>query len=91
MGLGMPELIVIFVIALILSKVVLVVFFLESTRFIIPLVPGISAVQGAALRELLIAVALLVVLRFYARGLVPERIPQPPLPAAPPAPSAPTN
>jgi branched-chain amino acid transport system permease protein len=63
---------------------VLVVFFLESTRFITPLVPGISAVQGAALRELLIAVALLVVLRFYARGLVPERIPQPPLPAAPP-------
>ena len=63
---------------------VLVVFFLESTRFIIPLVPGISAVQGAALRELLIAVALLVVLRFYARGLVPESIPQPPLPTAPP-------
>jgi branched-chain amino acid transport system permease protein len=63
---------------------VLVVFFLESTRFIIPWVPGLSAVQGAALRELLIACALLVVLRFYARGLVPESIPQPPLPAAPP-------
>jgi len=47
-------------------------------------VPGISHVQGAALRELLIAVALLVVLRFYARGLVPEHISQPPLPTAPP-------
>src|SRR5204862_4200025 len=32
-----------------------VVFLLESTRFVIPLVPGVSAVQGAALRELLIA------------------------------------
>jgi branched-chain amino acid transport system permease protein len=63
---------------------VLVVFFLESTRFVIPLVPGISHVQGAALREFLIALALLVVLRFYARGLVPERIAQPPLPAPPP-------
>ena len=62
---------------------VLVVFFLESTRFVVPLVPGISAVQGAALREFLIAFALLVVLRFYAKGLVPERIPQPPLPTTP--------
>ncbi|MSP48925.1 MAG: hypothetical protein EXQ95_06320 [Alphaproteobacteria bacterium] len=63
---------------------VVVVFFLESTRFVIPWVPGLSAVQGAALREFLIAAALLVVLRFYAKGLVPERIPQPPLPTAPP-------
>ena len=59
---------------------VLVVFFLESTRFIVPLVPGISAVQGAALRELLIAAALLIVLRFYARGLIPETISHPALP-----------
>jgi branched-chain amino acid transport system permease protein len=64
---------------------VVVVFFLEATRFITPLIPGISAVQGAALRELLIAVALLVILRFYAKGLVPERIKHPSLPAAPPA------
>ena len=61
---------------------VLVVFFLESTRFIVPLIPGITAVQGAALRELLISVALLVILRFYARGLIPERIEDPPLPVA---------
>jgi len=59
---------------------VVVVFFLEATRFITPLIPGISAVQGAALRELLVAVALLAILRFYAKGLVPERIEQPPLP-----------
>ena len=60
---------------------VLVVVFLESTRFIVPLIPGISAVQGAALREFLIALALLVILRFYARGLIPERIRHPVLPA----------
>src|SRR5207244_5031904 len=41
---------------------VLVVFFLESTRFVVPLIPGITAVQGAALRELMISVALLVIL-----------------------------
>jgi branched-chain amino acid transport system permease protein len=59
---------------------VLVVFFLESTRFIIPYIPEISAVQGAALREILIAVALLLVLRVRARGLVPEKIANVPLP-----------
>jgi len=59
---------------------VVVVFFLESTRFIIPFLPFVSAVQGAALKEMLIAVALLVILRFYTHGLVPERIQQPALP-----------
>jgi branched-chain amino acid transport system permease protein len=60
---------------------VLVVFFLESTRFIVPLIPGLSAVQGAALRELTISIALLVVLRFYAKGLLPEHVRHPTLPA----------
>jgi branched-chain amino acid transport system permease protein len=65
---------------------VLVVFFLEATRFVIPLLPvGLSAVQGAALREILIALALLLILRFYTRGLVPEAVPQPALPDASPA------
>lgn len=59
---------------------VLVVFFLESTRFVIPYIPEISAVQGAALREILIAVALLLILRVRARGLVPEKIANVPLP-----------
>ncbi|HEU0159086.1 MAG TPA: branched-chain amino acid ABC transporter permease [Hyphomicrobiaceae bacterium] len=58
---------------------VLVVFFLESTRFLAPLIPGLSAVQAAAVRELAISVALLVILRFYARGLLPERIEPPAL------------
>jgi branched-chain amino acid transport system permease protein len=53
---------------------VVVVFFLESTRFVIPLVPGLSPVQGAALREFLISASLIVVLRFRPGGLVPERI-----------------
>jgi branched-chain amino acid transport system permease protein len=60
---------------------VLVVFFLESTRFVVPLIPSLSAVQAAALRELLISVALLLILRFYAKGLLPERIKHPLLPA----------
>ncbi|MFI5013107.1 MAG: branched-chain amino acid ABC transporter permease [Hyphomicrobiales bacterium] len=53
---------------------VVVVFFLESTRFIIPLVPGLSPVQGAALREFLISVSLIVLLRWRPSGLLPERI-----------------
>jgi branched-chain amino acid transport system permease protein len=62
-----------------------VVFLLESTRFVIPWVPGVSAVQGAALRELLIATLLIVMLRYRPRGLIPERLPRIPVP-----PSAPT-
>src|SRR5215468_9275662 len=61
---------------------VLVVFFLESTRFLAPLIPGLSAVQAASVRELAVSVALLVILRFYAKGLLPERIEPPALPAA---------
>ena len=51
---------------------VLVVSFLEGTRFIVPLVPGLSAVQGAALREMITSGALLVLLRFRTQGLIPE-------------------
>jgi branched-chain amino acid transport system permease protein len=61
---------------------VAVVFFLESTRFVIPWLPFISAVQGAALREILIAGLLLVILRFYTQGLIPEVVQQPALPGA---------
>ena len=67
---------------------VVVVFFLESTRFVIPLLPFVSAVQGAALREMLIAAALLVILRIYTQGLVPEKIQQPALPGVPRTPRA---
>jgi branched-chain amino acid transport system permease protein len=61
----------------------LIVFFLESTRFVIPLVPMISAVQGAALREILIAALLIVLLRYNPQGLVPERLPRLPVADAP--------
>jgi branched-chain amino acid transport system permease protein len=58
-----------------------VVTFLESTRFIVPLVPGLSSVQGAALREFLISVSLIVILRFRSGGLLPEAREHPVLPA----------
>jgi branched-chain amino acid transport system permease protein len=51
---------------------VLIVTFLEGTRFIVPLIPGISAVQGAALQEIFISGALLLLLRFRTQGLLPE-------------------
>ena len=50
---------------------VAVVFFLESTRFIVPLIPWLTHVQGAALREILISVTLLVILRYHTKGLIP--------------------
>jgi branched-chain amino acid transport system permease protein len=50
----------------------LIVFLLESARFVIPFVPGLSAVQGAALREFLIAALLIVILRLRPAGLLPE-------------------
>ena len=53
---------------------VVVVFFLESTRFVIPLIPGLSPVQGAALREFLISASLIVILRWRPGGLLPESI-----------------
>jgi branched-chain amino acid transport system permease protein len=64
-----------------------IVFLLESTRFVIPLVPGLGLVQGAALRELLIASLLIVMLRYKPEGLIPERlafIPAPEVPSRPP-------
>jgi branched-chain amino acid transport system permease protein len=55
---------------------------LESARFFVELIPGVTAVQRAALKELLIAVALILVLRLLPSGLVPERIPPAPRPNA---------
>lgn len=49
-----------------------VVLLLESGRFLIPLLPGLSAVQAAALREFLIAAMLLILLRLRPSGLLPE-------------------
>ena len=55
-----------------IAGAVLVVTFLEGTRFIVPFIPGLSAVQGAALREMAISAVLLVLLRFRTQGLLPE-------------------
>ena len=51
---------------------IVVVTFLEATRFIVPLLPGLTYVQGAALREILISASLIIVLRFRPQGLMPE-------------------
>ena len=60
----------------------LVVFFLESTRFVTAGLPGLKPVQVAAVREFLIGASLIVVLRFRPAGLIPERIPRHAAPAA---------
>jgi branched-chain amino acid transport system permease protein len=57
-----------------------VVFLLEATRFAIPLVPGVTPVQGAAMREFLVAALLIVMLRFRPAGLIPERLVRLPVP-----------
>ena len=51
---------------------------LESSRFLVELIPAVSAVQRAALKEMLIAVALILVMRLMPAGLLPERIPRAP-------------
>jgi branched-chain amino acid transport system permease protein len=53
---------------------------LESARFVVAVIPAVTAVQRAALKELLIAVTLIVVLRLMPSGLLPERIPPAPRP-----------
>ena len=55
----------------------LVVFFMESTRFVTGGLPGLKPVQVAAMRELLIGLSLIVVLRVRPMGILPERIPRP--------------
>jgi branched-chain amino acid transport system permease protein len=60
----------------------LVMALLESSRFLVDAVPGVTAVQRAALKEMLIALALIVVLRLKPSGLLPERIPLAPRPAS---------
>lgn len=51
-----------------------VMLLLEGSRFLIPLFPGLTPVQGAAVREFLVAVVLILMLRYRPAGLVPERI-----------------
>jgi len=53
-----------------------VVFFLESTRFLVGVIPWLSAEQLAAMREFLIGLGLLLVLYLRPRGLMPEPLPK---------------
>lgn len=59
----------------------LLVLLLESARFFVELIPLISAVQRAAIKELVIALTLILVLRLAPGGLLPERIPSAPRPS----------
>ena len=51
-----------------------VVAFLEGTRFVAELLPGVDPLQAAALREMLVGAALLLILHLRPQGLLPERI-----------------
>jgi branched-chain amino acid transport system permease protein len=53
---------------------VLIVVLLEGTRFAAPLMPFLGAAQIAAVRELLVSVLLLIVLRVLPAGILPETI-----------------
>jgi branched-chain amino acid transport system permease protein len=55
-----------------------VVGFLEITRFGAAMVPWLEPVQTAALREMLVGIALLVILRFRPQGLLAEVQPRAP-------------
>lgn len=55
-----------------------VVVFLEATRFIAEVIPGLQAVQLAAVREMLVGIALMVVLLWKPTGLMAEHIPRAP-------------
>ena len=51
----------------------LVILILEGSRFLEPLIPGLSGAQGAALREIIIGSALILVMRLRPGGLLAER------------------
>ena len=52
---------------------VLIVVLLEGTRFTAPFLPFLVPAQIAAVRELLVSVLLLAVLRILPDGIIPER------------------
>jgi branched-chain amino acid transport system permease protein len=56
----------------------LVVIFLEATRFFTEWLPGLQPVQLAAMREMMIGVALILILHLRPQGIMPEQIPKAP-------------
>jgi branched-chain amino acid transport system permease protein len=67
-----------------LTGAYLVVFFLEATRFLGALFPGLQPGQVAAVREILVGVALLGVLHLRPQGIFPEHIAPAPKPETTP-------
>jgi branched-chain amino acid transport system permease protein len=57
----------------------LLIGFLELTRFMAEVVPGISPVQAAATREIMVGLALILLLRLKPNGLLPEQSQKAPL------------
>ena len=55
-----------------------VVIFLEATRFVADVAPGLQPVQIASLREMLVGIALILVFYLRPQGILPERIPPAP-------------
>jgi branched-chain amino acid transport system permease protein len=53
---------------------VLIVALLEGTRFAAPFLPFLAPAQIAAVRELLVSVLLLIILRVLPQGIIPERL-----------------
>jgi branched-chain amino acid transport system permease protein len=51
-----------------------VISYIEATRFMAAMIPAISAVQSAAVREILVAVALLLILCWKPTGVFPEKM-----------------
>jgi branched-chain amino acid transport system permease protein len=51
----------------------LLIGFLELTRFMAEVVPGVSPVQAAATREIMVGLALILLLRLKPEGLLPEQ------------------
>ncbi|GAB5376398.1 MAG: branched-chain amino acid ABC transporter permease [Acuticoccus sp.] len=56
---------------------VLVVTVLEGSRFLEGMIPGLHGAQGAALREMVIGSALILIMRLRPEGLLAERPPRP--------------
>jgi branched-chain amino acid transport system permease protein len=54
----------------------IIVLFLEGTRFMTGWMPGLKPVQIAAVREFMIGASLIMILRLRPGGLLPERLPR---------------
>ncbi|MGL4635278.1 MAG: branched-chain amino acid ABC transporter permease [Beijerinckiaceae bacterium] len=50
----------------------LLVIFLEATRFFAEVIPGVTPVQAASIREILVGLALILILRWKPQGILPE-------------------